>query len=227
MDYRKLNKVTWKDHFLLEFLDQMLDRLAGLVYYCFLDAYSGYNQILIAPKDQEKTTFTGLYGTFAFSMCLDNLDKVLARCEEANLLLEKDAKFVFKDDCMKAFELLKYKLTAIPIITAPNWSLPFELMCNASDVAVGAVLGQRTNKIFHLVYYDSKTMDDTQVNYMNEMLLTTIIEIDIFNVWGIDFMGPFVSSCGNTYILVAVNYVSKLVEAVTFPNDEARSVVAS
>ncbi|XP_070023081.1 uncharacterized protein [Nicotiana sylvestris] len=142
-------------------------------------------------------------------------------------LLEKDAKFVFKDDCMKAFELLKYKLTAIPIITAPNWSLPFELMCNASDVAVGAVLGQRTNKIFHLVYYASKTMDDTQVNYMNEMLLTTIIEIDIFNVWGIDFMGPFVSSCGNTYILVAVNYVSKLVEAVTFPNDEARSVVAS
>ncbi|XP_070003437.1 uncharacterized mitochondrial protein AtMg00860-like [Nicotiana sylvestris] len=56
-------------------------------------------------------------------------------------LLEKDAKFVFNDECMKAFELLKYKLTTTPIITTPNWSLPFELMCNASDVMVGAVLG--------------------------------------------------------------------------------------
>ncbi|XP_070005212.1 uncharacterized mitochondrial protein AtMg00860-like [Nicotiana sylvestris] len=51
-------------------------------------------------------------------------------------LLEKDVKFVFNDECMKAFELLKYKLTTTPITTAPNWSLPFELMCDASDVAV-------------------------------------------------------------------------------------------
>ena len=56
IDYRKLNKATQKDHFPLPFLDQMLDRLAGHEYYCFLDGYSGYNQIAIAPKDQEKTT---------------------------------------------------------------------------------------------------------------------------------------------------------------------------
>ena len=66
IDYRKLNKATRKDHFPLPFLDQMLDRLAGHEYYCFLDAYSGYNQIVIAPEDQEKTTFTCPYGTFAF-----------------------------------------------------------------------------------------------------------------------------------------------------------------
>ena len=66
MDYRKLNKVTRKDHFPLPFIDQMLDRLAGYSYYCFLDGYSGYNQIVIAPKDQEKTTFTCPYETFAF-----------------------------------------------------------------------------------------------------------------------------------------------------------------
>ncbi|XP_070043211.1 uncharacterized protein [Nicotiana tomentosiformis] len=58
------------------------------------------------------------------------------------------------------------------------------------------------------------------------MPFTTILEIDIFDVWGIDFMSPFVSSCGNTCILVAVDYVSKCVEVVALPNNEARSVVA-
>ncbi|XP_070043006.1 uncharacterized protein [Nicotiana tomentosiformis] len=58
------------------------------------------------------------------------------------------------------------------------------------------------------------------------MPLTTILKIDIFDVWGIDFMGPFVSSSGNTYILVAVDYVSKWVEVVALPNNEAKSVVA-
>ena len=66
MDYCKLNKATRKDHFPLPFIDQMLDRLVGYSYYCFLDGYSRYNQIAIAPKDQEKTTFTCPYGTFAF-----------------------------------------------------------------------------------------------------------------------------------------------------------------
>ena len=65
IDYRKLNKATRKYHFPLLFLDQMLDRLAGHEYYCFLDGYSGYNQITISPEDQEKTTFTCMYGTFA------------------------------------------------------------------------------------------------------------------------------------------------------------------
>ncbi|XP_070050368.1 uncharacterized protein [Nicotiana tomentosiformis] len=62
------------------------------------------------------------------------------------------------------------------------------------------------------------------ISKKNDMPLTTL-EIDIFDVWGIDFMGLFVSSCGNTYILVTVDYVSKWVEAVALPNNEARSVV--
>ena len=66
IDYRKLNKTTRKDHFPLPFLDQMLDRLAWHEYYCFLDGYSRYNKISIAPEDKEKTTFTCPYGTFAF-----------------------------------------------------------------------------------------------------------------------------------------------------------------
>ncbi|GJW33801.1 reverse transcriptase domain-containing protein [Tanacetum coccineum] len=66
IDYRKLNDATHKDHFSLPFMDQMLKRLAGNEYYCFLDGFSGYFQIPIDPKDQDKTTFTCPYGTFAY-----------------------------------------------------------------------------------------------------------------------------------------------------------------
>ena len=66
IDYRKLNTATKKDHVPLLFIDQMLDRLAGHPHFCFLDGYFGYNQIDIALEDQEKTTFTCPYGTFAF-----------------------------------------------------------------------------------------------------------------------------------------------------------------
>ena len=66
IDYRKLNTTTRKDHFPLPFIDQMLDRLVGHPHFCFLDGYSRYNQIAIAPEDQEKTTFTCPFGTFAF-----------------------------------------------------------------------------------------------------------------------------------------------------------------
>ena len=62
---RKFNSVTRKDHFPLPFIDQMLDRLAGHEFYYFLDGYSGYNQIPITPKDQEKTIFTCPFDTFA------------------------------------------------------------------------------------------------------------------------------------------------------------------
>ncbi|GKF04838.1 reverse transcriptase domain-containing protein [Tanacetum coccineum] len=66
IDYRKLNEATRKDHFPLSFMDQMLERLAGNEYYCFLDGFLGYFQIPIDPKDQEKTTFTCPYGMFAY-----------------------------------------------------------------------------------------------------------------------------------------------------------------
>ncbi|GJR08016.1 reverse transcriptase domain-containing protein [Tanacetum coccineum] len=283
IDYRKLNKATRKDHFPLPFMDQMLERLAGNEYYCFLDGFSGYFQIPIDPKDQEKTTFTCPYGTFAyrrmpfglcnapgmfqrcmmaifydmiektmevfmddflvfinsFSTCLSNLEKMLKRCEDTNLalnwekshfmvkegivlghkiskkgievdkakidviaklphpttvkgirsflghagfyrrfikdfskisrpmthLLEKNTPFIFSEECIQAFQTLKKKLTEAPILIAPDWDQPFELMCDASDYAIGAVLGQRIEKHFRPIHYASKTMTEAESNY--------------------------------------------------------------
>jgi hypothetical protein len=131
VDYRELNKVTLKDYFPLPFIDQVLDTLAGKKYFSFLDGFSGYNQIQITPTDQEKTTFTCPWGTYAyrvlpFGLCnapatfqravlgifsdltndcveiymddfivyrdnfqeaVENLEKVLIRCQETNLSL--------------------------------------------------------------------------------------------------------------------------------------------
>ena len=261
IDYRKLNKATKKDHFPLPFLDQMLDRMAGHEYYCFLDEYSSYNQITTSPEDQEKTTFICPYGTFSFRRmpfglcnasgtfqrcmmaifsdmvertielfmddfsvlgksfdnCLENLRQALIKCEETNLvlnwekchfivkegivlghriskrgikvdrakvetiekllppslvkgirsflghsgfyrrfikdfsniakplsnLLVQGAPFEFDYQCLQAFLFLKQKMVSAPIVLAPDWNLSFELMCDASDYAIRAVIGQK------------------------------------------------------------------------------------
>ena len=86
IDYRKLNAATKKDHFPLPFIDQILDQLAGQTYFCFLDGYSGYNQIAIHPDDQEKMTFTCPFGTFTFrqmSFGLCNAPATFQRCMTA------------------------------------------------------------------------------------------------------------------------------------------------
>ncbi|GJV50571.1 reverse transcriptase domain-containing protein [Tanacetum coccineum] len=424
IDYRKLNDATRKDHFPLPFMDQMLERLAGNEYYCFLDGFSGYFQIPIDPQDQEKTTFTCPYGTFAyrrmpfglcnapgtfqrcmmaifhdmieetmevfmddfsvfgdsFSSCLSHLDKMLKRCEDTNLvlnwekchfmvkegivlghkisksgievdkakvdviaklphptsvkgirsflghagfyrrfiqdfskiarpmthLLEKDTPFIFSKECIESFNILKKKLTEAPILVAPDWDLPFEIMCDASDYAVGAVLGQRAENLAadHLSRLENPHQDvlenkeitetfplktlgmvtfrgddstpwfDDFANYHagNFICADQVIRrcvygqeaVDIltacqngpigghyganytakkdfdsgffwptiyrdvhdliFDVWGIDFMGPFPSSRGNKYILVAIDYLSKWVKAKALPTNDSRVV---
>ncbi|GJR43615.1 reverse transcriptase domain-containing protein [Tanacetum coccineum] len=80
-------------------------------------------------------------------------------------LLEKDTPFEFNDECHKAFNSLKEKLTCTPMIVSPNWNLPFKLMCDASDFAVGVVLGQKDSKHFHLIYFASKTLNAAQQRY--------------------------------------------------------------
>ncbi|GJZ22429.1 reverse transcriptase domain-containing protein [Tanacetum coccineum] len=120
IDYRKLNEATAKDHFPLSFMDQMLERLTGNKYFCFLDGFSGYFQIPINPMDQEKTTFTCPFRTYAyrrmpfglcnaystfqrnsFDTCLNNLNKILQRCKDAHLVLNwEKCHFMVKEEIM-------------------------------------------------------------------------------------------------------------------------------
>ncbi|RVW58538.1 Transposon Tf2-12 polyprotein [Vitis vinifera] len=80
-------------------------------------------------------------------------------------LLAKDAKFIWDERCQHSFDQLKKFLTTTPIVRAPNWQLPFELMCDASDFAIGAVLGQREDGKPYVIYYASKTLNEAQRNY--------------------------------------------------------------
>ncbi|GKB74641.1 reverse transcriptase domain-containing protein [Tanacetum coccineum] len=80
-------------------------------------------------------------------------------------LLEKNTPFIFSHECIQAFEMLKKKLTEALISIAPDWDLPFELMCDASDFAIGAVLGQRHEKHFRPIHYASKTMNKAESHY--------------------------------------------------------------
>lgn len=102
MDYLKLNASVEKYHFPLTFMDQMLDRLTGRRCYCFLDGYFVYNQICIAPKDQDKTIFTSPYGTFAFKRMLFGLCNASATFQRCMLFIftniVEDSMEVFMDD---------------------------------------------------------------------------------------------------------------------------------
>ncbi|XP_073129373.1 uncharacterized protein [Henckelia pumila] len=236
-------------------------RLAGYKNYCFLDGYSGYNQIAIAPEDQEKITFTCPYGTYAFrrmpfglcnapatfqrcmmaifsdmveevmeifmddfsvfgssfDRCLHNLTLVLQRCQEKNLVLNWEkchfmvqegivlghkvssnglevdrAKVVaikklslpnnVKAITRRAFTKIKEALISAPIMIVPDWKESFEVMCDASDYAVGAVLGQRKDKMFRVIYYASRTLDGAQQNYTTteKEMLAVVFSFDKF-----------------------------------------------
>nr|GEX97066.1 reverse transcriptase domain-containing protein [Tanacetum cinerariifolium] len=262
IDYRKLNKATRKDHFPIPFMDQMLERLAGNEYYCFLDGFSGYFQIPIDPRNQEKTTFTCPYGTFAyrrmpfglcnapgtfercmlaifhdivektmevfmdnflvfrnsFENCLSRLDKMLQRCEDTNLSLNwEKSYFMVKEGIVlghkiskngievdrakvdviaklphpttvkeysvhflrilyQSFPNVKEKTHGSSNLDCPKLDLPFELMCDTNDFAIGVVLGQRHEKYFKPIHYASKTMNDAESNYtMTEKEMLAVV----------------------------------------------------
>lgn len=80
-------------------------------------------------------------------------------------LLEKGAPFIFSPQYIEAFQTLKKKLTEAPVLVAPDWDLPFELMCDVSDFAIGAVLRQRNTKHFQPIHYASKTMTEAKSHY--------------------------------------------------------------
>ena len=80
-------------------------------------------------------------------------------------LLAKDAPFEFTDECLNAFHTFKKALISAPISQPPDWSLPFKIMCDASDYVVGAVLGQTKDKKHHAIAYASKMLIGAQLNY--------------------------------------------------------------
>ncbi|XP_048229058.1 uncharacterized protein LOC125369831 [Ricinus communis] len=119
--------------------------------------------IPIALEDQEKTTFTCPYDTFAYRRMPFRLCNAPANSQRCMMAIFHDmieeSMEVFMDD-FSAFELLKEKLTTTHVMVSPNWGLPFELMYDASNITVRAVLGQRLDKKFQPIYYASKTLTD-------------------------------------------------------------------
>ncbi|RVX11246.1 Retrovirus-related Pol polyprotein from transposon 17.6 [Vitis vinifera] len=311
---------------------QVLERVSSHPFYCFLDGYSGYFQIEIDVEDQEKTTFTCPFGTYAyrrmpfglcnapatfqrcmlsifsdmverimevfmdditiyggtFKECLVNLEAVLKRCIEKDLvlnwekchfmvcqgivlghiisekgievdkaqveliaklpspttikgvrqflghagfyrrfiqdfskisrplceLLAKDAKFVWDERCQKSFDQLKQFLTTAPIVRAPNWQLPFEVMCDASDFAIGAVLGQREDGKPYVIYYASKTLNEAQRNYTTteKELLAVVFALDNFRAYLVgSFIIVFTDHSALKYLLTKQDAKARLI----------------
>ncbi|RYA73298.1 hypothetical protein DD595_25130, partial [Enterobacter cloacae complex sp. 4DZ3-17B2] len=97
-------------------------------------------------------------------------------------LLQKEVEFDFDDRCKEAFDYLKRVLTTTLIIQAPYWTVPFELMCDASNYALGAVLAQKIDKLPRLIYYASRTLDAAQTNYTTteKELLTIVFALEKF-----------------------------------------------
>ncbi|KAG8480065.1 hypothetical protein CXB51_025179 [Gossypium anomalum] len=135
IDYRKLNDATRKDHFPIPFIDQMLEKLSGHMYNCFLDRLSGYFQILIAPEDQEKMTFTCPYGMFAYRKILFGLCNAPVTFQRCMIAIFDKLVEDIMEECLEAFNTLKDKLTKAPIIITPDWNSHFEIMRDASDFA--------------------------------------------------------------------------------------------
>ncbi|XP_052734121.1 uncharacterized protein LOC128196664 [Vigna angularis] len=205
-------------------------------------------------------------------------------------LLQKDIEFDFDDRCKQAFDRLKKALTTTPIIQALDWTAPFELMCDASNYALGAVLTQKIDKLprddpylwklcsdqvtrrcipdheidsvlqfYHAsslgghlgiqriarrvldcgfywpsIFKGAKRICSTcepcqraegSLSWRQQMPQQPMLLCEVFDVWGIDFMGPFPISFGFSYILLAVDYVSKWVKAKATRTNDARVVV--
>ncbi|GJY18284.1 reverse transcriptase domain-containing protein [Tanacetum coccineum] len=185
--YRKFDRSTEKkDHFLLPFMDQMLKRLAGNEYYCFLDGFS---------------------------------EKMLKRCEDTNLALNwEKSHFMVKEGIVlghkiskKGIEVDKAKIDVIAKLPTHLPSKPFELMCDASDSAIGTVLGQRIEKHFRPLHYASKTMTKAESNY------TTTEKEMLAVVYALKYSGPRCSSTSSLLAIVThgghygANYTAKKV----------------
>nr|GEW07082.1 reverse transcriptase domain-containing protein [Tanacetum cinerariifolium] len=189
IDYRKLNDATHKDHFPQPFMDQMLERLAGNVYYCFLDGFSGYFQIPIYPKIKKRP--------------------------HSRVLTERLPTVA----CLLAYAMHRARSKGAENLAADHLSQlenPHQSVLDKKEI----------NEMFLLETLNVVSFrgDSRKILQRDEMPQNSIQVCEIFDVWGIDFMGLFPSSRGNKYILVAVDYLSKWVEAKALLTNDARVV---
>ncbi|GKB99983.1 reverse transcriptase domain-containing protein [Tanacetum coccineum] len=168
IDYRKLNDATRKDHFPLPFMDQMLERLAGNEYYCFLDGFSGYFQIPIDPLDQEKTTFTCPYGHFLsshafwFMQCTGHVPEAHPLVAIFHDMIEKTME-VFMDDFSKCLFMVKEGIVLGHKISKTGIEVDkakVDVIAKLPHPTTVKVLGQRKTKHFQPIHYASKTMTE-------------------------------------------------------------------
>ncbi|GJU73478.1 reverse transcriptase domain-containing protein [Tanacetum coccineum] len=216
IDYRKLNEATAKDHFPLLFMDQMLERLAGNKYFCFLDGFSGYFQIPIDPNDQEKTTFTCPFGTYAyrripFGLC--NALNTFQRCMLAIFhdMIEESVE-VFMDDFsifVNSSEKCRNNLDKMLQLCKDSHLVLNWEKCHYM-VKEGIVLGHKVSGaglvgvrrfLGHAGIDNNESSDDSEVddNFPRE----TLMEINIRNEpWFADFEKmpkPLISDRGNHF----------------------------
>ncbi|RVW67918.1 Retrovirus-related Pol polyprotein from transposon 17.6 [Vitis vinifera] len=281
IDYRKLNVVTRKDHFPLPFIDQVLERVSGHPFYCFLDGYLGYFQIEIDVVDQEKTTFTCPFGTYAYRRMPFGLCNAPATFQRCMLSIFSDMveriMEVFMDDITvyggivlghiiseKGIEVDKAKVELIvklPSTTtvkgvrqflghagfyrrfikaeeffnnnsnseSPNWQLPFELMCDASDFAIGVVLGQREDGKPYVIYYASKTLNEAQRNYTTteKELLAVVFALDKFRAYLVgSFIIVFTDHSALKYLLTKQDAKARSDHKEVCPEDEQQGILS-
>nr|GEU56653.1 hypothetical protein [Tanacetum cinerariifolium] len=177
IDYRKLNEATRKDHFPLLFIDQMLERLEKshfMVKECIVLGHKISKQgievdkakVDVISKLPHPITVKGIRSILGHAGFYRRFIKDFSKiARPMTRLLEKETPFIFSQECVDVFQTLKRKLTEASILIAPDRDMPFELICDASDFAIGAVLGQRQDKHFKPIHYASKTMTEAESNY--------------------------------------------------------------
>nr|GFB36623.1 reverse transcriptase domain-containing protein [Tanacetum cinerariifolium] len=227
IDYPKLNEATRKDHFPLPFMDQMLERLAGNEYYCFLDGFSGYFQIPIDPRDQEKTMFTYPYGTFAyrrmpFDLC--NAPGAFQRCMLAIFydMVEKTME-VFMDDFLVFGNSFKNCLSRLDKMLQRCEDTNLSLNWEKSHFMVkeGIVLGHKISK---------NGIEDAKARLLQWVLLLQEFDFKVLDIKGAekpaaDHLSRFKNPYENVLDLKEVNetFPLEMLSMVTFCGDSSAS----